>query len=380
MLQKVATVRLICLGKGRNVQDAGKPTRIVGLIADPGIAQSLADRVSSKLEKMLNRRDDYAYDWNVEVDPFTLPLSESGRVILNENVPLLREKHSWDYIIYLTDAPHYERGRPVRSVVSAEYSSAILSVPSLGIAKASNVACALGELMHELASGILPKTPPTPLRKALNVRGSINGLDDQASRIESIEGLRGRLLLTVGMIRSNRPWRLVPRLSSAMAGAAATGAFGVFYTSIWSMADYLSSARLSFITVSSVLLLSLWLLFHNRLWEKPTGHRCKERMLVYNIATVLTVALAAAAMYVLLFLALLTASLVVIDQEFLASQLGHPAGLAEYLNLAWLAASLGTLGGAIGSSFDEVESVQRATFSHREYERRNLTFARDSDL
>lgn len=362
------------------MEDPEKPARIVGLIADPGIAQAMADRVRSKLEKRLNQRDDYAFDWSVVVDPRTFPLSASGKVMLNKHVPRLREKHSWDYIIYLTDAPHYERDRPVRSVVSPEQSSAILSIPSLGIARPAKVSSALDELMRELTAGVLPETPPTPLGRALSVRGSLHDEEDHASRIESIEGMRGRLLLTLGMIRSNRPWRLVPRLSSAMAGATATGAFGVFYTSIWSMADYLSSARLSFITMSSILLLSLWLLFHHRLWEKPTGHRRKERMLVYNVATVLTVALAAAAMYVLLFLALLTASLVVIDQEFLSSQLGHPAALPEYLNLAWLAASLGTLGGAIGSSFDDVESVQRATFSQREYERRNLSLENDTDL
>ena len=33
------------------------------------------------------------------------------------------------------------------------------------------------------------------------------------------------------------------------------------------------------------------------------------------------------------------------------------------------------MGGAIGSSFDEVREVQRATFSQREYERRNMEFS-----
>lgn len=179
-------------------------------------------------------------------------------------------------------------------------------------------------------------------------------------------------MLVVGMILGNRPWRLVPRLSSALAGAAATGAFGVFYTSIWSMADYLSFGRLVFITVVSILVLSTWLLFHNRLWETPRGARRKEKLLLYNVATVLTVVIAAAAMYVLLFIALFLGSLVVIDQAFLSFELDHEATISEYLNLAWLAASLGTLGGAIGSSFDEAKSVQRATFSQREVERRNI--------
>lgn len=350
-----------------------RPSRVVGLIADPGIAQGMANKVHQKLEKKLNSDAERQFNWEIMIDPLSLPLSESGSVILNENVPRLREKYTWDYIIYLTDAPHYEQGRPVRSVLSPELGTATLSLPSLGLVTAGSVARALEEVLAELATGNLPEPSPSPLGKALSVRGSMRSDEDTPSRIDSIEGFRGRVLLTMGMIRINRPWRLVPQLSSAMAGAAATGAFGVFYTSIWSMADYLASSRLAFITLASILMLSLWLLFHNRLWEKPRGHRRKERLLIYNVATVLTVASAAAAMYLLLFLALLVASLVVIDQEFLASQLGHEVSMAEYLNLAWLAASLGTLGGAIGSSFDDVQSVQRATFSQREYERRNLS-------
>ena len=363
----------------RGNEDA-RPVKVVGLIADQGIAQRMANKVHQRLEKQLNQDEERQFNWEVMIDPMSLPLSESGSVILNDNVPRLREKYTWDYIIYLTDAPHYEQDRPVRSVLSPEHGTATLSLPTLGLATLKTVARSLGEILRELATGDVPDAPPSPLGKALSVRGSLRAGEEGASRIDSIEGFRGRVLLTLGMIRINRPWRLVPQLSSAMAGAAATGAFGVFYTSIWSMSDYLSSARLGFITLASIATLSLWLLFHNRLWEKPRGHRRKERMLIYNVATVLTVSLAAAAMYVLLFLTLLAASLVVIDQEFLASQLGHEVSITEYLNLAWLAASLGTLGGAIGSSFDDVKSVQRATFSQREYERRNLTLDNVDEL
>lgn len=360
------------------MDDQDQQVRTVGVIADPGLAQKLADKVCLKFQARLNALD-AAQQWQVVVDPFSLPLGESGRVILNENVPRLRKKHGWDFVIYLTDVPHYERERPVRSVLSPGQGSATLSIPSLGIALPRTVVKALVEIIRELTTGQQPAIPPTPLGRAISVRGRWGDPEQDDDRLESIEGLRGRMLLIVGMVRSYRPWRLVPHLSSAMAGATATGAFGVFYTSIWSMSDYLSSPRLSLITGCSILLLTFWLLFHNRLWERPRGYRRRERLVVYNIATVLSVAWAAAAMYVLLFLALLLAALVVIDQQFLASQLGHPIGLGEYLNLAWLAASLGTLGGAIGSSFDDVRLVQRATFSQREYERRNMDFGLDTD-
>lgn len=358
------------------MDDKEPEVRTVGLIADPGLAHSFADSVCRYLEKRLNKLDEYAYSWQVTADPLTLPLHESGRVNLDDHIPGLRTKHGWDYIIYLTDGPHYEQNQPVRSVINKAQTSATLSIPSLGIATPGSVAKALVEIVRELATGDPPRS--SAFERAFSMRGRKND-GDESSKINSIEGLRARLWLIIGMIRSNRPWKLVPQLSSAMAGAAATGAFGVFYTSIWSMADYLSNARLTLITISSITMLSLWLLFHNQLWEKPEGYRRRERKVVYNVATVLTVALAATAMYVLLFLALFAAALVVIDQEYLSTQLGHEVSMQEYFNLAWLAASLGTLGGAIGSSFDDVELVQRATFSQREFERRNLRMNEDAD-
>lgn len=344
-------------------------------MADPGIAQALAGKIRKRLERLLHREDHHNQHWVVEVDPLTLPLDDSGQVLLNGHVATLREKFGWDYIIYLTDIPQYRHEQPVSRIISRAYGAATLVVPSLGFALPRNVSTAVLEVLRELSGTDPQLTPPTRLARTLSVRGSIQEpqTDGQSGdRYESIRGLRGRILLVSGMVRSNRPWRLVPRLSSALAGAAATGAFGVFYTSIWSMADYLSSLRLAFITLVSILVLSLWLLFHNRLWENPHGQRRKERAVLYNVATVLTVIIAAAAMYCLLFLALFVGSLVVIDHEFLAFQLNHPVSLSEYVNLAWLAASLGTLGGAIGSSFDEVASVQQATFSQREYERRHI--------
>jgi len=360
-----------------SVQEPEK--RTVGLIADPGIADAMANRIAARLEGVMEKLQEHEQQWDVQVAPFSLPLGESGRVALNDKVPRLREKHGWDFIIYLTDAPHYVQNRPVRSVISVEDASAVLSMPSLGLARPRTVARELAELVRELATGKQPAPPPTPLGRVMSVHASRQDGQNEQNRISSIEGLRGRLLLIAGMVRSNQPWKLVPRLSSAMAGAVATGAFGVFYTSIWSMADYLPAGRLSLITVSSILILTLWLLLHNRLWERPKGNRRRERMVVYNAATVLTVGFAAAVMYLLLFLALLAGSLIVIDQEYLAYQLRHDVTLAEYVNLAWLASSLGTMGGAIGSSFDEVKEVQRATFSQREYERRNMEFTISKD-
>ncbi len=93
---------------------------------------------------------------------------------------------------------------------------------------------------------------------------------------------------------------------------------------------------------------------------------------MYNAATAATVLLAVATMYVALFAVILVGGLVVIDVGYLDSILGKEAGFADYVNLAWLSASLGTIAGAVGSSFTHADVVRRATFSNREYERRQM--------
>ncbi|OLT33480.1 hypothetical protein BJF84_22190 [Rhodococcus sp. CUA-806] len=69
------------------------------------------------------------------------------------------------------------------------------------------------------------------------------------------------------MIRCNRPWRLVPTLSGALAAASAASAFGVFYASIWQMASSMTLARLTVIGVLAVVAMTIWLIFPHGLWE-----------------------------------------------------------------------------------------------------------------
>ncbi|MGC4935153.1 hypothetical protein ACLQ3C_15880 [Gordonia sp. DT30] len=179
----------------------------------------------------------------------------------------------------------------------------------------------------------------------------------------------GRLRLALGMVRDNRPWRLIPTLTGMMAAAAAAASFGVFYASIWSMANSLSVWRLLAISLLSLLLATVWLVVNNRLWENPRNSS-RRRARLYNTATVVTVAFSAAVLYLALFTATLLAAAVVIDSGYLARTLGGPVGPANYVCLAWLATSLGMFAGAIGSSADSRDDVLRATYGYRERMRR----------
>ena len=356
---------------------------MVGLIADPGLPMSLALGLKTSIPGILERELESGVNWQVEVKEFSLPLDKQGEVELNAHSRHLRELNGWDYLVYLTDLPKFENGEPLASGLNTEFGSAVIVLPSLGFVRGNRLRRAVVQALASLyevgdpyldADGRLePKADP------FSVERRIEATDAGDDAFQTNKGLRGRLLLLVGMVRSNRPWRLVPRLSSAMAAALATGAFGVFYTGIWSMADYLLPQRLATISVLAILVMGTWLVLHNGLWETPVGSRHTEKRVVYNAATLATIFLAILLMYLALFAIILTGALVIIDAKFLAMELGHDVGFAEYVNLSWLAASLGTIAGAVGSSLDDEESVRRATFSQREFERRQITVDVDED-
>jgi hypothetical protein len=88
-----------------------------------------------------------------------------------------------------------------------------------------------------------------------------------------------------------------------------------------------------------------------------------------NVATAITVVLSVAAMCLVLLGVLFMGSLAVIPREYLQSQLQHPVSPST-TRLAWLASSLGTFAGALGSSFDSDESIREATYSRRQHQRR----------
>ncbi|MEU5846242.1 hypothetical protein [Saccharopolyspora shandongensis] len=71
-----------------------------------------------------------------------------------------------------------------------------------------------------------------------------------------------------------------------------------------------------------------------------------------------------------LFVITLIGSTAVISVDYLGKQLGHAATFIDYASLFWLASSMGTVAGALGSSLETETAVRRATYSRRECERR----------
>ena len=76
----------------------------------------------------------------------------------------------------------------------------------------------------------------------------------------------------------------------------------------------------------------------------------REQVVLCNIVTAATVGLGVAALYLALFVAMIAAALLLLPGSLLGLVLGHPAGVADQVSLAWLATSIATLSGALGAA------------------------------
>jgi hypothetical protein len=154
----------------------------------------------------------------------------------------------------------------------------------------------------------------------------------------------GRLRLVAGMVRANRPGRALLGLSKLLVGAFGTAAFSLATNSIWQMGDALDGLRLTVIMLLSVAALVGWLVFTHR--------------------TVITLSLAAAVSYAVLFGGTVGAAALLIDPSVLEQNIGHPVGLRDYLMLAWIISSMATVGGDIGSGLEDEEHVRAAAYGY----------------
>lgn len=107
-----------------------------------------------------------------------------------------------------------------------------------------------------------------------------------------------------------------------------------------------------------------WLIVAHDLWEKPERKTPRELARMYNLGTVLTLALATAVSYVVLFIGTLLAAALLTDTSVLRQTLQRPVHATDYLTLAWIISSLATVGGAIGSGLEDEQTVRAAAYGH----------------
>ena len=91
------------------------------------------------------------------------------------------------------------------------------------------------------------------------------------------------------------------------------------------------------------------------------------------MVTAITFTLGVSVLYLGLFLALLAGTLFLIDAGLLGQVTKQSVDVTDYLRLAWLGASVGTVAGALGSSLENDKEVREAAYGYRQRERMDET-------
>lgn len=347
----------------------------IGILADKGKPQREVTGILSRLlEDVRHDEDDngtsimtgtYPGLGELEFRAETVPMAPDGDVMLSDYAERILDIRGWDRMIYVTDLPLTAWERPVVSQRAKQDPAVLVSLPALGVIGATR------RLRRELVSLIEDEAPVAGTARSDPDEEEKEDSDDSPEVLTRVLDHRGRTLrLLGGMVRCNEPGHLLPVLSGSLAAMAASGGFGIFYGSIWNLAEEMTNLRLALVSLLSVFVFSSWLIVHNRLWQRRGTQESRWRERIDNLATVGTIGMTALMIYALAWGVMMIAAIIVIPEAYLESQVERDVGFPTYVAIGWLSASLGTMAGALGSNFDRDVEIRSATYNMREYERR----------
>lgn len=405
----------------------------VGLIAPDLITVRLADKVAATLPDLLAERVDSTKPWVVTV--VADPLVGAGDALdMWDEAECMRRREAWDLAICLTDLPLYRyAGTPGRSrtLVAADICTrrglAGLSMPVLGVCgRRRRLRQALLRLIGEIHTGLAQASGDrdTPRQDAEHgprgrrerrgrgeedqVAGSVTPAQRRSAsgqlmtgwwtaravptrryEAEDIEGGidtrfyspagRGHLRLWAAMVAANRPWSLFQNFRAVIATAFATGAYGLIFPSVYMLTIAQGSLRQTVIMLAAMAAMVGWIIIAHHLWE-PTRRSEAESLpmaALYNWITVLTLVVAVVLAYAVLFVLLFVTALAFLPLGYIQSQAEQSVSGGIYPLLAWTAASIATVGGALGAGLESDEDVRKATFGARQQRRQRHSQTQD---
>jgi len=330
------------------------------LVADPGLPSRRATAIHERLKKLL--QDAYGVTTTLHALTDTIRLTPESELDLSAVEDLRADYPDVNIVLILTEIPRHTQGDPLIAEVHSNSNLAIVSCPTLG---AWSTKRRIIKVLMSSVNKLVPWDPEDTARQFL--LGWSDWSDNEDAQHQSLHAhtITGGPRLVMGMTMANDPWRTVPKLSGALAAASATGAFGIFYSSIWQMSTYLSTVRLLSTGAAAILVMVTWLIINHKLWDEPRNDSLATVVMYYNLSTVLTLLITVVALYAGLVGLILLGGLIVIDPEFLTAQIQQNATVANYLDIAWLSAAMGVVAGGIGASFDSDLDVKRLTHGQR---------------
>ncbi len=389
-------------------QETDKPQADItlGLVPSPDLPESIVNKLAASLPDYLSRYVDDQVTWEVKTitDPLTGATADSDELL--EETSRSRERFRWDYAISITDLPIFLDKRLIVAEASQNRGSAWLSQPALGAAPIRHrVEESILQLTNEMYYGSSEEA-----REKQQEKFKRNHKDNKKLKIKNAKDLFGKRLferlspirrttpdadydvdvrytveskiyggwrMLTGMVRANRPYTIFPAFKQVIAAAFTSGAYGLIFPTLWQLSNALEVFRLVLLMLTSITLLSVWIVVVHGLWENTVDAKLPYIARLYNVATVFTLMIAVIMYYVVLFLLFFLAVVIFVPADILESQINDEVDFTNYITLAWLACSVGTFVGALGAALESEDTVLNTTYGYRQ--RRRYEESRDDD-
>lgn len=353
--------------------------RVLGLVTDPDMPTQIGGRLLDHVTRWLEERTGSAWKVDQVSDPITASDYESEKILQAVNAH--RQQYGWECAIYVTDLPLLLPRGPLIADISAEGRVALISFPALGALRSfRRTRQAIEQVLDDLLTRQEQPDEDSgeghrlenPLTRALAPVERIEQPKEWVDVRYASPRRRGWVRLATGMVRANRPWRMVWGLSNALAASLAAAGFGLFTSTVWQLGDTLTPLRATGTTLFAIGLMIGWLIASHDLWERVGRRAVRDRRLavLYNASTVTSLSFGVLSLYALVFLVSIAGAATVINPQVLGSTLGHPPDASAYLRLAWMLSSMALIAGALGSSLESDAAVCQAAYGYRERQRR----------
>nr|WP_232796213.1 5,10-methylene-tetrahydrofolate dehydrogenase [Staphylococcus canis] len=357
-------------------------TKTLGLIVAPGVTERLGQDLARELPEMLDRLEVNRTEWQVElvVDALTGFAESADRIFKDINA--YHHKAHWDYVLALTDLPLFYEQEVLALDINTDSGSAVVFYPAYGWRpvkkRLERTIVQVVEMLqseqferepYDSDARMMPtlnrQFPLTRVKKHYHYREETKAY--HICYTASSKGM-GMFRLVTGMTFANNPLHMMSSLSSVVAIAFTTGAFGMVFSTMWQMSLLFSPWRLASITIMAIFGMLIWVMTAHQLWEPVRNRKHSRIILLYNFTTVLTLLIAIVIYYFTLYFFFLIAAIVLLPPAFLGEQVGlnHAAGIGLYLSIPWFAASISTVAGAIGAGLLNEQVVKESTYGYRQ--------------
>ena len=348
-----------------------RPCLDVGVIVAPGLTSLMPDAVAADIASELSTKYPLI-QWNTSAiaDRLEEPGASSLDVMETARDRMLDE--DWDLVLVLTDLPLKNGRNPVQTQLSPVHSVGLVVVPALDEVRdraatpeqesvALRTACL--RLVEEILDFDDDDSADDIVHRATQRADDVLTRGDDSALTFAARVLGGKVSVILGLVRANRPLTLALRLSQLIAVTAGAGALLLITPDIWVLASNYGPVRLVVLSLIAIIGVTASLIYGAKLWEKPRRPSERQQVTLFNVATVLTVAIGVSVFYLAVFLLALAAAFLLLDAGSFTQLSEQRWSVGKIAEIAWITASLATLGGAVGAGLEEDDIIRSAAYT-----------------